>query len=153
MDENKRQQIISGLQKAYFKELETAMNYLPNSVNLDGIKAEEVKETLSAEVDDELNHAKQLAERIKDLGGSVPGSFEFKAEQKSLQPPEDTTNLKSVVQGVVDAEEDAIQHYRYLIDLCDGIDYVTQDLCVALLQDEEKHRRIFRGFLLELNKS
>lgn len=149
----KKQQIIEGLKKAYWKEIETIINYLPNSVNLDGIKAEEVKETLTEEVDDEMEHAKSLANRIKDLDGSVPGSFEFKAEQKTLQPPADTTDLKSVVQGVIDAEEDAIEHYKYMINLCDKDDPVTQDICVALLQDEETHLRIFKGFMKELVKS
>jgi bacterioferritin len=148
----KQQQILEALKKAYWKEMETLMNYLPNSVNLDGIRAEEVKEVLTREIEDELGHAKMLANRIKDLEGSVPGSFEFKAEQKTLQPPVDTTNLKSVVQGVIDAEEDAIQHYKYIIDLCDGVDHVTQDMCISLLQDEETHRRIFKGFMKELDK-
>ena len=36
---------------------------------------------------------------------------------------------------------------------CDGIDYVTQDLCITLLADEEQHRREFRGFLMEYEKA
>ena len=33
--------------------------------------------------------------------------------------------------------------------MCDGIDYVTQDLCVRLLADEETHPTEFNGFLKE----
>jgi bacterioferritin len=148
----KRQEIISGLQKAYWKEIETLMNYLANSVNLDGIKAQEVRESLEEEVDDELGHARQLADRIKELDGVIEGSSKFKAEQFNSQPPVDTTDLKSVVNGVIEAERDAIAHYKFMINLTDGVDYVTQDMCIALLADEEKHLRLFRGFLKGIEK-
>ncbi len=148
----KQQEIITALQKAYWKEIETIMNYQANSVNLDGIRAEEVREILAAEVSDELGHSRQLAERIKELEGTVEGSMDFKSEQKTSQPPADTTDLGSVVKGVIDAEKDAIAHYKYIIELTDGIDFVTQDMCIALQADEEKHLRIFRGFLKGMEK-
>jgi len=148
----KHQEIITALQKAYWKEIETIMNYQANSVNLDGIRAEEVREILAAEVADELGHSRQLAERIKELGGTVEGSMDFKSEQKTSQPPADTTDLGSVVKGVIDAEKDAIDHYKYIIEMTDGVDFVTQDMCIALQADEEKHLRIFRGFLKGMEK-
>jgi bacterioferritin len=148
----KQQEIITALQKAYWKEIETIMNYQANSVNLDGIRAEEVREILTSEVSDELGHSRQLAERIKELEGTVEGSMDFKSEQKTSQPPADTTDLGSVVKGVIDAEKDAIAHYKYIIELTDGIDFVTQDMCIALQADEEKHLRIFRGFLKGMEK-
>lgn len=146
----KRQEIIEELKKAYWSEIETMINYLANSINLDGIKAEEIKETLSAEIDDELGHAKRLAKRIKELEGITPGSFAFKASQSALQPPSETTDIKSVINGVVKAEEGAIEQYHKIIKLCDGIDYVTQDLCIQLMGDEEAHLTAFKGFLKEL---
>lgn len=148
----KQQEIITALQKAYWKEIETIMNYQANSVNLDGIRAEEVREILSKEVSDELGHSRQLAERIKELDGTVEGSMKFKSEQQTSQPPADTTDLGSVIKGVIDAEKDAIAHYKYIIELTDGIDFVTQDMCIALQADEEKHLRIFRGFLKGMEK-
>jgi bacterioferritin len=42
------------------------------------------------------------------VNGRVPGSFEFKASQKSLQPPSDTTDVVSVIRGVIEAEQGAI---------------------------------------------
>ena len=116
---------------------------------MDGIRAEEIKKSLAADIQTEITHAQELAHRIKEIGGKVPGSFAFKPEQAALQPPEDTTNVVAVIHGVIEAENAAIQQYNKIIRLCDGIDYVTQDLCVKLLADEEKHRREFRGFLKE----
>lgn len=143
--------IIEGLKKAYWAELETVFNYIANSVNLDGVRAEEIKKSLQAEVQDEITHAQTLAKRIKEVGGKVPGSMEFKASQSTLQPPADTTDVVTVIKGVIDAEKQAIEGYNKLIKDCDGIDYVTQDMAVSLLADEESHRTIFEGYLKEYN--
>lgn len=147
-----KQEIIEGLIKAYWMELETVMNYIANSSNLDGICAEGIKKSLGADIGEEVGHANTIARRVKQLGGLVPGSKQFKAEQSSLQPPKNTTDVMSVIKGVIDAEDAACKHYNHLIRLCDGIDYVTQDLCVRLLSDEEGHLNEFRGFLKECNK-
>lgn len=145
----KQKEIIRALEDAYWKELETVQNYLANSINLDGVRAEEIKAALAADVTAELGHAQQLAGRIKVLGGRVPGSYEFEARQKELQPPRDTTDVAAVIRGVLAAEEDAIEGYNKLIKLCDGRDYVTQDLAITLLADEEGHRQQFASFLKE----
>ena len=50
------------------------------------------------------------------------------------------------------AEDAAIAQYNKLIKLCDGVDYVTQDLCIQSLSDEEDHRRDFMGYLTEYEK-
>ena len=134
-------------------ELETVVNYIANSVNLDGVRAEEIKKSLSADVTEELNHATQLANRIKTIDGVIPGSMEFKPGQDSLQPPADTTDVVAVIKGVIDAEEAAIAQYEKIIRLCDGFDFVTQDMCITLLADEQQHRREFVGFLKEYEKS
>ncbi|MCX8057188.1 MAG: ferritin-like domain-containing protein [Ignavibacteria bacterium] len=147
-----KEKIIELLIKAYWKELETVQNYLANSVNLEGVRAEEIKKALAADVAEELTHAQTLAKRIKELGGYVPGSFEFKPEQKGLQPPQDTTDVVSVIKGVLEAEDDAIKTYNEIIKLCEGNDYVTQDLAITLLADEESHRATFNGFLKEYSK-
>ena len=47
-------------------ELETVLNYLANSTNLDGVRAEEIK-SLAADVQGELTHASQIASRIKTI--------------------------------------------------------------------------------------
>lgn len=144
--------VISMLQQGYRMELETVCNYLANSVHLDGVKAEEVKRSLAADVTEELGHARRLAERIKQLGGRVPGSLELQFDQESLRPPKSTTNVLSVVQGVVEAEKSAIEHYRSIFEATNDNDPVTADLVTQLLADEEAHRTLFEGFLTELNE-
>jgi bacterioferritin len=147
-----RDQILASLCKAYVMEVETMANYLAASHNLDGVRADFVKQALAADIQGELTHATQLANRIKQLDGTVPGSFELKMTQKTLQPLPDTTDVVSVIRGVLDAEEEAITHYNALIKLTDGTDYVTQDLAITILADEEGHRQQFQGYLKEYMK-
>ncbi len=147
-----KKEIIENLIKSYWMEIETVMNYISNSINLDGVRAEEIKKSLAADVTEEISHAQRLAKRIKELGGTVPGSMNFKAVQTYLQTKEDTTDVVSVIEGVIEAENGAIEQYGKLIKLCDGVDYVTQDLCIQLLGMEESHRIEFMGFLKEYKK-
>lgn len=148
-----RATIVTELTVSYWMEIETVINYLANSIHLDGVRAEEIKKALTAEIQDELLHATSLGNRIKELGGGVPGSMAFTALQRLLQPPKDQTNVLAVIEGVIAAEESAIAQYERLIALCDGKDYVTQDLCIRLLADEEHHLRVFRGYRTEYKKS
>ena len=144
-----RQQIIEMLTQAYWMELETVISYITNSVNPDGLRAQEVIESLQTDVQEELAHAQQFATRIKELYGTVPGSMDFKPEQTYLQPPAEQTDIVHVIKGVIEAENGAIDHYNQLIELTEDIDPVTADMITAILRDEEGHRRLFEGFLRE----
>ena len=144
-----REEVIRMLIESYTMELETVANYLANSINLDGVRAEEIKKSLAADVTSEIQHAGDLGNRIKQLGGIVPGSLELRFGQKSLQSSENTTDVVSVIKAVIEAEEAACAQYNRVIQATDGKDYVTQDLCIRLLADEEEHLVQFRGFLKE----
>lgn len=145
----KREQLIEMLEKAYWMEMETVMSYTANSVNPDGVRAQEVIESLEEDIQEELGHAQEFAQRIRELWGTVPGSMEFEAEQTFLQPPEDSTDILSVIKGVIEAEKGAIEHYSKIIEFTDGFDYTTQDMVIAIMRDEEGHLRLFEGFLRE----
>ena len=148
-----REQIVEMLKKSYFMELETVMSYIANSVNPDGLLAREITESLAKDIQEELGHAQQFAARIKELYGVVPGSEEFAAEQSFLQPPDDQLDIVHVVRGVIAAETGAIEHYNALIEFCSERDPVTEDMAITILRDEEGHRRLFEGFLRELEQS
>jgi bacterioferritin len=146
---DKRAEIIEMLERAYWMEIETVISYITNSVNPDGIRAQEIIESLRADVQEELGHAQQFADRIKELYGTVPGSMAFTPQQTYLQPPEKTTDIVHVIRGVIEAETGAIEHYNRIIEATEGVDPVTNDMVVTILRDEEGHRRLFEGFLRE----
>jgi bacterioferritin len=139
--------VVEILRKAYGDEMETVMNYQTNAIVLDGVRAEEIKDSLQQDIQEELTHAQQLGNRLKQLDARPPSSAEFTARQDSLQPPEDSTDVLSVIRGVLEAEGDAIDTYRALIDAAEEADDpVTEDIAVTILADEEAHRTEFRGF-------
>ncbi len=144
-----REEILQLLAKAYWMEIETVMSYLANSINPDGVRAQEIIESLQQDIDEELGHARRFGERIKELYGAVPGSMEFRAEQSYLQPPEHQTDVVHIIKGVIEAETGAIEHYNTLIEATDDVDPVTQDMVIDILHDEERHRRLFEGYLRE----
>jgi len=144
-----RQHVVELLTKAYWMEIETVMSYLAASVNLDGVRAQEIKESLAQDVEEELGHARLFASRIKELYGVVPGSEGFVAEQSFLQPPEEQTDVVHVIRGVIKAETGAIEHYTRIVEETDQLDPVTQDMAIDILHDEQGHRRLFEGFLRE----
>src|SRR5215213_5799407 len=116
---DKREEIVELLKTAYFMELETVMNYVTNSINPDGVRAKEVKESVEEDIQEELAHAQQFAARIKEL------------------------------YGVIDAEDGAIRHYTRIVKETEEADPVTQDMVIEVLHDEQGHRRLFEGFLRE----
>jgi bacterioferritin len=147
--EQEREQIIAMLTKAYWMELETVVNYLACSINPDGVRAQEVIRSLAEDVQEELGHARQFGERIKELYGVVPGSADFEATQDFLQPPEDQRDIIAVIRGVIEAETGAIEHYSAVVAATDELDPVTNDMVIDILHDEQRHRRLFEGFLRE----
>ena len=144
-----REEIVALLTKAYWMEIETVMSYLAASTNLDGVRAQEIRESLAEDIEEELGHARQFADRIKELYGVVPGSEDFGAEQSFLQPPEEQTDIVHVIRGVIKAETGAIEHYTRIVEETEGVDPVTQDMVIDILHDEQGHKRLFEGFLRE----
>jgi bacterioferritin len=144
-----REKITGMLTKAYWMEIETVMSYLANSVNPDGVRAQEIIASLREDIQEELGHATQFANRIKELYGVVPGSMDFQAEQSYLQPPAHQSDIVHVIKGVIAAETGAIDHYNKVVEATDESDPVTNDMVIAILHDEERHRRLFEGFLRE----
>jgi bacterioferritin len=138
---------VTALQKAYSMEMETVANYLAGSVNLDGVMAEEIKNTLATEVTAELENTRNMSRRIKQLQGHVPGPTDIEFTHSHMEAGDSRTDVESVIRAVIADETAATEHYRKIIEDTEGTDYVTQDLCIELLGDEEEHLTLFQGFL------
>lgn len=144
------ERLIDLLDDAHNDELETVINYQTNSIVLEGVGAEEIKASLATDVQEELKHAEELGERLSQLGGRPSGSQSIEMRQSDLQPPEDSTDVLSVIDGVIAAESGAVETYREIIDAAEEADDpVTEDLATELLADEEEHLHEFEGFRTE----
>lgn len=142
--------VIDLLKKAYSAEVEAVMDYQTKAIVLDDERADEINDCLQQCVQQELEHAERVGKRLKQLDACLPGSAEFSINQDSVQLPEDPTDVLSVIRGVIDAENDAIEAYRSLADAAQGAnDPVTRDLAAAILAEEEAHRDEFRDFEME----
>ena len=64
---SQRLQIVELLERAYWMEIETVMSYIAGSINPDGVRAQEIKESLEQDITEELGHAQRFARRIKEL--------------------------------------------------------------------------------------
>lgn len=137
-------EVVELLEKAYVDEVETVMNYLANAIYLETLDGEDIAEDLMADVQEELGHAEELGYRLRYYGEVPPASMDFEPSQAMLQPPEDSTDVVSVVDGVIEAETDAIETYEALIEAAEEAgDYVTADLATQLLADEQSHKAAF----------
>jgi len=57
-------------------ELETVMNYQTNAIVLECVRAEEINESLTADIQEELGHSQLLGQRLEQLGARPPSSIE-----------------------------------------------------------------------------
>jgi bacterioferritin len=149
---DRAREIIARLKKSYAMELESVQNFLANSVDLEGPAADEVKKVLETAVARELKYARRLAKRIKILGGRVPGSLELPRDQNFLQPPTDQRDFVTVLRGALAATDAAIAHYQATVQITEGLDYVTQDLLIDLLAEEQEQRRLFHQLLVQMHR-
>jgi bacterioferritin len=147
---DRAREIITRLKKSYAMELESVQNYLANSIDLEGPPADEVKKVLEAAITSELKHARRLAKRIKILDGRVPGSLELPRNQNFFQPPMDNRDFVTVIRGALTATDAAIAHYQATMQITEGLDYITQDLLIELLADEQEQRGSFHQLLVRL---
>jgi bacterioferritin len=137
---DKARDVVNGLKKSYAMELESVQNYLANSIHLEGPAADRVKKVLENAASSELQHARRLARRIKILGDRVPGSLELPRDQNYLQPPIDNRDSVTVIRGALTATDAAIAHYQAMIQITEDFDFVTQDLLIELLAEEQEQK-------------
>ena len=116
---------------AYWMEIETVMSYLANSVNPDGVRAQEIKESL------ERGHpggARPRAAHSRSGSRSSTASSRARRRSAPSRPtssrPTAQADVVHVIRGVIEAETGAIDHYNRIIEATDGVDPVTQDMVI-----------------------
>ena len=98
--------------KAYWMEIETVMSYIAASVNLDGVRAQEIKQSLAerrpggARPRAALRRPDQGALRRRSRLGGVRGRTVLPAAARGADRRRFTS-----IKGVIEAETGAIEHY------------------------------------------
>lgn len=149
--------VVELLHEALNDEIESAYHYLGNAVALEGVRGEEIAEDLLAEYQDEIGHAQDIAERLEVLDEVPDGFDELASNQPFLSPPAEPTadpeDILSAINGVIEAEEGAIEHYRELANEAeDAGDRTTRVLAEDLLAAEEEHLDEFESYRAEFEQ-
>jgi bacterioferritin len=125
-----KQQIIALLNKQLTLELSSMDQYLAHSKIYEDYGINKLHEKIAHEFEDELGHAKLLAERILFLEG--------KADTVSRAKVNIGDNVKQMLAYDLEAEHIVADNLRKTIALCEKEqDYVTRDMLLVLLDDTE----------------
>lgn len=149
-----KSEVVELLHTAYRDELESALNYLANAESLEGVFGEQVGENLLVEAEEEFGHAQMIARRLGVLDSVPQGSQEMDFEQDYLQPEDEQhVDVLSVIEGVIQAETEAIEHYKKLAETAEHAgDRTTRNLAEDLIADEEAHLDLFKSYRREFTE-
>ena len=128
-------ELIELLNKAIAREIGVSVQYMWQHVMAMGMKSPEVKDIFEDIAIEEMKHAEKIAERLFYLGG-IP----------TVKPTPIIVggSLENMVEKDLEAENEAIELYREIIDLAaEEEDSTTRLLFEEILTDEEEHKHTF----------
>lgn len=145
-------EVIADLNKAYADEWLAHYYYWLAAHWVSGINADAISSRLTAQSADELLHAEKFAKRIMELGGQPVMDFDKITSTAGCtykSPPGNQSDLKKVIQDVLDAERCAIDFYNKMTEKYRDKDYVTFELFKTVLLDEVSDEDEWEDLLLQ----
>lgn len=133
-------------------ELTTFFYYTHLRFNLVGLEGEGVKQIAETARIEDRNHFEALVPRIYELGGELPNDMKEFHDLSGCPPanlPEDPTDVKAILNVLVEAERCAVRQYSGICDMTAGKDHRTYALAQAILNEEIEHESWFSEFLGE----
>jgi len=133
-------------------ELTTYYYYTLLRFNLIGLEGEGIKEIAETARIEDRNHFEALVPRIYELGGKLPEDMKTFHDISACPPaklPKDPTDVRAILQVLVEAERCAVRGYTEICNLTAGKDHWTYDLSQAILNEEVEHESWFSEFLGE----
>lgn len=145
--------LLQELNSLYAEEIQAWYQYFVVKDFLVGNERDSVQKSFEVLADDELNdHAVKLLKRINELGGEVYATTLDSISEFALSEFK-TSNIDVESQlGInIEAEEEAIEHYKEVIELAeDNQDYTTSELLKEILADEEEHLTELQEYLNDI---
>ncbi len=127
------------LNDAIAREIQVSVQYMWQHVQAVGLKGEVLKGIFKKFAITEMKHAEAIAERLVMLGGTpttVP------------TPINVGNNTDEMLRLDKKAEEEAIAMYKEIIAMAHKeADYITANLFIGILADEEEHFAAFESYL------
>jgi bacterioferritin len=131
-------QTIEILQSVLATEIVCVLRYTMNAIAARGISSESVKAEFDEHAAEEQQHARQVAERINQLGGTPNFNPEGLATRSASQYSVGG-NLVEMIRENLIAERIACEHYRELIRFFADKDPTTRVMMESILSKEEEH--------------
>jgi bacterioferritin len=145
-------EVIKDLNSAYADEWLSHFQYFLYAQLVEGIDAETLKKELEQQSMDEMNHAKILANRIIQLGGTPTTKLTETSTCGFSPPPEDRRDLERIIELVLEGERCAIEKYNNLARKYHMKDLVTHEIFEDLLVDEVSDEEDWESFMPSLQK-
>jgi bacterioferritin len=133
-----RQQVIGILNEALATELVCVLRYKFHYFMASGIHSQAVKAEFKEHALEEQQHADQLAERIKQLGGKPEMNPAVLTSVSHSEYKEGNSLLDMVKEDLI-AERIAIETYREIVRFFGDRDPTSRVLMEQLLAKEEEH--------------
>ncbi|HEX4278702.1 MAG TPA: ferritin-like domain-containing protein [Bryobacteraceae bacterium] len=131
-------QTIDILQNVLATELVCVLRYTMNAVAAAGLSSESVKSEFDEHATEEQQHARQVAERINQLGGTPNFDPQGLATRSASQYSAAGTLVEMIKENLI-AERIACEHYRELIRFFAEKDPTTRVMMESILAKEEEH--------------
>jgi bacterioferritin len=133
-----RKQVIDILNEALATEIVCVLRYKFHYFMASGIHSQSVKQEFLEHAHEEQQHADQLAERIKQLGGK-PEMNPSILTGRSHSEYKEGTSLTDMIKEDLIAERIAIESYREIIQFLGDKDPTSKRLMEEILAKEEEH--------------
>ena len=139
--------LINILNCAFAEEWLAYYQYWIGALVAEGLQRPKVVEEFMEHAQEELGHAKWLADRIIQLGGTpVLDPEEWKKYAKCKYEVPKIADTKVLVEQNLIAEKCAIARYQQICDMCQGKDYITFHIARKILQEEVEHEQEMEDF-------
>lgn len=134
--EERRAKVLEALNKARSMELFAISQYMIQHYALDDMDYGELARDMKLIAIDEMRHAEQFAERIKELGGDPTTEMDDKVQKGQ--------DVKAIFPFDTDLEDNTIDVYNQLLKTCREMgDNVSAKLFDTIIDEEQVHMNHF----------
>lgn len=134
--EQKKKAVIEVLNQARKMELHAIVQYMNQHYGLDDMDYGELAGNIKLIAIDEMKHAEDFAERIKELGGEPTSD-----RAREVEPDQDVEQIFKFDSGL---EDGTIEDYNSFQAVCrENDDSITAKLFERIIDEEQEHLNYF----------
>ena len=154
LDQKTCGEIVHHLRRAYCDEWLAFLQYWTAAQVVKGIARPGMVCELMENANEELEHARMLADRIQTLCGEIPISPQEILENCNCAfvAPSDPCGYRIMCQSIA-SERCAIAVYNRILKMIGDRDPVTSRIILEILEDEEEHEFEFRQIREDIDAS